>query len=128
MSRHRDPTYRLGRSCSARRSTGNPPTGGAPAGAGVIRDNRAWHGGTPNLSREIRAMPNIEYVPPWHPAEYSRRTMPHELWETLSPHAQRICRLIKAEPGIWPAGAGQMHPLASERKALYKKGKGALPD
>lgn len=101
---------------------------GALAGAGVIRDNRAWHGATPNLSRQIRAMPNIEYVPSWHPAESSRKTMPHETWETLSPHAQRICRLITAEPGIWPAGAGEMHPLASKRKALYKKGKEALPD
>ena len=101
---------------------------GAPAGAGVIRDNRAWHGATPNLSRQIRAMPNIEYVPSWHAAESSRKTMPHEIWETLSPHAQRICRLIKAEPGIWPAGAGEMHPLASKRKALYKKGKEATSD
>ena len=101
---------------------------GAPAGAGVIRDNRAWHGATPNLSRQIRAMPNIEYVPSWHPRESSRKTMPHEIWETLSPHAQRICRLIKAEPGIWPAGAGEMHPLASKRKALYKKGKEATSD
>jgi hypothetical protein len=101
---------------------------GAPAGAGVIRDNRAWHGATPNLSRQIRAMPNIEYVPSWHPAESSRKTMPHEIWETLSPHAQRICRLIKAEPGIWPAGAGEMHPLASGRKALYKKDMEATSD
>ena len=37
---------------------------GAPAGAGVFRDNRAWHGGTPNLSREIRALPNVEYGAP----------------------------------------------------------------
>ena len=96
---------------------------GAPAGAGVIRDNRAWHGATPNLSRQIRAMPNIEYVPPWHPEESSRKTMPHEIWENLSPHARHICRLIKAEPGIWPAGAGEMHPLANMRKALYLKGK-----
>ena len=96
---------------------------GAPAGAGVIRDNRAWHGATPNLSREIRAMPNIEYVPPWDAPEHSRKTMPHEIWETLSPHAQQLCRLIKEAPGVWPAGAGEMHPLANPRKALYKLGK-----
>jgi hypothetical protein len=96
---------------------------GAPAGAGVIRDNRAWHGATPNLGREIRAMPNIEYVPPWDPPEHSRKTMPHEIWETLSAHAQHLCRMIKEDPGVWPAGAGEMHPLANPRKALYKKGK-----
>ncbi|MDH4144586.1 MAG: phytanoyl-CoA dioxygenase family protein, partial [Acidimicrobiia bacterium] len=28
---------------------------GAPAGAGVFRDLRAWHGGTPNVSRQVRA-------------------------------------------------------------------------
>ena len=33
---------------------------GAPAGAGVFRDPRAWHGATPNVCREIRAMPNVE--------------------------------------------------------------------
>ena len=61
-------------------------------------------------------MPNVEYSPPWiaESREYSR-TMPHEIWETLSPHAQRICRLLKTDPGVWPPGAGVMHPLASER-------------
>ena len=42
--------------------------------------------------------------------------MPHEIWETLSPHGQRICRGLKAEPGVWPAGAGVMHPLAGRRQ------------
>ncbi len=91
---------------------------GAPAGAGVIRDNRAWHGGTPNLGREVRAMPNVEYVPPWHPEHLSRQTMPHEIWQSLSPRAKKRCRLIKAPPGVWPAGAGAMHPLAAERRKL----------
>ena len=35
---------------------------GATAGSGVFRDNRAWHGATPNLSKEIRALPNVEYA------------------------------------------------------------------
>ena len=89
---------------------------GAPAGAGVFRDNRAWHGATPNLSREVRAMPNVEYSPGWiaENKEYAK-TMPHEIWKTLSPHAQRICRFLKADPGVWPPGAGIMHPLASKR-------------
>jgi len=89
---------------------------GAPAGSVVFRDTRAWHGGTPNLSRDVRAMPNIEYVAPWMDGFPFMRSMPHEKWSRLSLHAQRICRLIRAEPGVWPAGAGVMHPLASERK------------
>ena len=90
---------------------------GAPAGAGVFRDNRAWHGATPNLSKEVRALPNIEYAPSWHAAEHFQKTMPHEIWQTLSPHAQKITRHIAQEPGVWPEGAGVMHPLAAGRKA-----------
>ncbi len=89
---------------------------GAPAGAGVFRDIRAWHGGTPNLGRDVRAMPNIEYVAPWLENYAFTQCMPYELWSRLSPHAQRTCRLIVCEPGVWPRGAGVMHPLASARK------------
>lgn len=32
------------------------------AGYALIRDQRAWHGGTPNTSTETRYMPNLEYV------------------------------------------------------------------
>ncbi len=94
---------------------------GAPAGAGVFRDNRAWHGGTPNLSREIRALPNVEYGAPWFAGDRRKKTMPHHIWETLSPHAQRIARAIKAEPHEWPVGAGVMHPLKSERSAVARR-------
>ena len=37
----------------------------APAGSVQIRDVRAWHGGTPNLSDEVRAIPNVEFYAPW---------------------------------------------------------------
>mmetsp|Transcript_129738 Transcript_129738/g.361399 ORF Transcript_129738/g.361399 Transcript_129738/m.361399 type:complete len:387 (-) Transcript_129738:97-1257(-) len=87
---------------------------GAPAGAAVIRDGRAWHGATPNVSREVRALPSIEYGPFWT-AGWGEKFMPHEVWEALSPHGQHICRNIKADPGIWPKGAGVSHPLASRR-------------
>ncbi|MBS0469752.1 MAG: phytanoyl-CoA dioxygenase family protein [Proteobacteria bacterium] len=90
---------------------------GAKAGDGVIRDNRAWHGATPNLSREVRAMPNVEYYGPWVEGErYYWKSMPHTIWETLTPHGQKICKRVTAEPGVWPAGAGVMHPIASKRK------------
>ena len=89
---------------------------GAKAGSAVFRDNRAWHGATPNLSRQVRAMPNVEYGAPWlDPAPFTG-AMPHALWETLSPRAQRIARAIKAEPGVWPAGAGVMHPARARRR------------
>ncbi|MBV9044690.1 MAG: phytanoyl-CoA dioxygenase family protein [Alphaproteobacteria bacterium] len=89
---------------------------GAKAGAGVFRDNRAWHGATPNLSKEVRAMPNVEYHAPWvDPGRYWK-SMPHEIWETLTPQGKKICQHIKTAPGVWPPGAGVMHPLAAKRK------------
>ena len=90
---------------------------GAKAGDGVFRDNRAWHGATPNLSREIRAMPNVEYHGPWVPLDRFWKSMPHEIWETLSPHAQAVSRNVKTDPGVWPPGAGVMHPIADKRAA-----------
>ena len=90
---------------------------GAPAGAAIIRDTRAWHGGTPNLGREIRAMPNVEYMAPWYQDPNFQPAMPYEIWQGLSPHAQRISMLTRFPPGVWPSGAGVMHPLASERRA-----------
>jgi ectoine hydroxylase-related dioxygenase (phytanoyl-CoA dioxygenase family) len=89
---------------------------GAKAGAGVFRDNRAWHGATPNLSREIRAMPNVEYAGPWIDESTLIKSMPHDIWETLSPHGRHIARGVKTAPGVWPAGAGVMHPLSAKRQ------------
>ncbi len=89
---------------------------GAPAGAGVFRDLRAWHGGTPNVSREVRAMPNVEFAAPWVEGPLFAPCMPHEIWTTLSPHAQRVSLRVKTEPGVWPAGAGVMHPSRTRRQ------------
>jgi hypothetical protein len=60
-------------------------------------------------------MPNVEYAAPWEDVAAFREVMPHEIWQALSPHAQAICRRIRAAPGVWPAGAGVMHPLAGKR-------------
>jgi len=70
----------------------------AEAASVVIRDIRAWHGGTPNLSNEVRAIPNIEYYAPWfrEPMEIS---MPSDIYDTLSEHGQKICRYIVAAKG-----------------------------
>ncbi len=97
---------------------------GATAGSCVIRDNRAWHGATPNLSREVRALPNIEYVSDWFPQRAIVRNMPYEVWQNLpTEHAKTIAKDVCAEPGVWPAGAGVMHPTASARKEAYQADK-----
>lgn len=93
---------------------------GVPAGAGIFRDTRAWHGATPNLSREIRALPSIEYAAPWRTNETFQKSMPYTLWEDLSDHAQSICRKIVQKPGVWPHGAGFTHPLAAARQQAFQ--------
>jgi hypothetical protein len=67
-----------------------------PAGAVQIRDVRAWHGGTPNLSDHVRAIPNIEVYAPW----FREPTIPgitYDDWQTLSDHARRITRHLVAD-------------------------------
>ncbi len=70
----------------------------APAGSVLIRDTRAWHGGTPNLSDKVRAIPNVEYHAPWY-REPMGRSMPREIYESLSKHGQYIARYVVAESG-----------------------------
>jgi hypothetical protein len=94
---------------------------GAPAGAGVFRDPRGWHGATPNVSREIRAMPNVEYAASWCDASEFKVSMPHEIWAGLGDHARAISARIRTAPGEWPAGAGVMHPLAAARAAAKRE-------
>jgi ectoine hydroxylase-related dioxygenase (phytanoyl-CoA dioxygenase family) len=67
-----------------------------PAGSVLIRDIRAWHGGTPNLSNEVRAIPNVEYWAPWY-REPAPICMPRSIFETLTEHGRRLCRYIAAD-------------------------------
>jgi len=89
-----------------------------PAGSAIIRDARCWHGGTPNLSREVRAMPNVEFMAPWFRSEALIRSMDHDMWRTLSPHAQRLSRYIVAGRGDAIPGAGVNHPRRAERDRI----------
>jgi ectoine hydroxylase-related dioxygenase (phytanoyl-CoA dioxygenase family) len=63
----------------------------APAGSIQIRDVRAWHGGTPNLSDDLRAIPNLEFYAPW----FREPIVPGITYadhKNLSAHAQRVTR------------------------------------
>ena len=64
----------------------------APAGAIQIRDVRAWHGGTPNLSDELRAIPNLEFYAPWF-REPMIPGITYADHKKLSEHAQDLTRL-----------------------------------
>jgi ectoine hydroxylase-related dioxygenase (phytanoyl-CoA dioxygenase family) len=68
----------------------------APAGAVQIRDVRAWHGGTPNLSDSVRAIPNVEYYAPWF-REPMVPGISRTDWSTLSDRARRLTRFVVAD-------------------------------
>jgi hypothetical protein len=91
-----------------------------PIGTAIFRDNRAWHGGTPNLSDHVRSLPNIEYYAPWFRSEGVNRCMPFEQWDQLSEHGKRICRYVVCDPGEPVIGAGFTQPRASDREAFIR--------
>ncbi len=76
----------------------------APAGSIQIRDVRAWHGGTPNLSEDVRAIPNVEFYAPW----FREPTIPGISFDDhrrLSDHARHITRhLVQDSSEALPSG------------------------
>ena len=68
----------------------------APAGAIMVRDVRAWHGGTPNVSDAIRSIPNLEFYAPWF-REPIVPGITYEDYRKLSEHAQRLVRHCVAD-------------------------------
>jgi ectoine hydroxylase-related dioxygenase (phytanoyl-CoA dioxygenase family) len=68
----------------------------APAGAIMVRDVRAWHGGTPNVSDAIRSIPNLEFYAPWF-REPIVPGITYADYRKLSEHAQRIVRHCVAD-------------------------------
>jgi len=67
---------------------------GAKAGSVCIRDVRAWHGGTPNVSDYVRVIPNAEFYAPWF-REPLTECMPEEIYNGLSKAGKEACRYIK---------------------------------
>eukprot|EP01051_Picozoa_sp_SAG22_P018493 SAG22_NODE_3129_length_1915_cov_1.469714_3_plen_321_part_00 len=92
-------------------STVNP----VPAGSCCIRDQRAWHGGTPNLSTEVRAIPHFGAVlAPWYQVDY-KQTLPRHIYDRLTEAGQRACRHIVCDEGVepkieWSMGAKPKEP------------------
>lgn len=66
----------------------------APAGSAIIRDVRCWHGGTANNSASPRPMTSVGYYAPWFRAREAQ-VLPLDLYQTLSPRAQKLCRLLR---------------------------------
>jgi len=77
-----------------------------PAGSALIRDLRAWHGGTPNLSTAHRPMPNAEFTAKHmfdsavdETGSYFTKSMPHEIWKGLSDRGKELTKNIVADQG-----------------------------
>jgi ectoine hydroxylase-related dioxygenase (phytanoyl-CoA dioxygenase family) len=71
----------------------------APAGAIMVRDVRAWHGGTPNVSDAMRAIPNLEFYAPW----FHEPIVPGINWhdhQRLSERAQYLTRFCVADSSV----------------------------
>lgn len=68
----------------------------APAGAILVRDVRAWHGGTPNISDAVRSIPNLEFYAPWF-REPIVNGISYADFKTLSEPAQRLARFCVAD-------------------------------
>ena len=64
-----------------------------PAGSVVIRDLRAWHGGTPNVTQEMRAIPNAIFLAPWF-HENQTPSMPRHMFDMLSEHGRHVCQYV----------------------------------
>ncbi|MCP5029682.1 MAG: phytanoyl-CoA dioxygenase family protein [Actinomycetia bacterium] len=73
----------------------------APAGTVLLRDPRAWRGGTPNLSTEVRCIPNAEFYAPWF-YEPTPVSMPKAIYQSLSDHGRHICRYLVSARGENP--------------------------
>jgi hypothetical protein len=68
----------------------------APAGAIMVRDVRAWHGGTPNVADAVRSIPNLEFYAPWF-REPIVPGITYGDYRKLSERAQRIVQHCVAD-------------------------------
>ena len=67
-----------------------------PAGSIMLRDTRAWHGGTPNVSDATRSIPNLEFYAPWF-REPLVPGISYADFRRLSERAQRLVRFCVAD-------------------------------
>ena len=81
-------------------------------GTAIFRDIRAWHGGTPNISRDVRAMRILTVFRSEGIIDACRTR------NGKSCHAQRISRYVTCDKGEEVIGAGFMNPRRRKREAF----------
>ena len=62
----------------------------------MIRDVRAWHAGTPNVSNAVRSIPNLEFYAPWFREPIVPGITYHD-YKKLSERAQHLVRFCVAD-------------------------------
>lgn len=67
-----------------------------PAGSIMIRDTRAWHGGTPNVTDQSRSIPNLEFYAPWF-REPIVPGISYQDYKKLPKRAQELARFCVAD-------------------------------
>ena len=86
--------------------------GRLPAGSVVVRDPRAWHAGTVNVTAdELRPLPNVEYAPAWN-AGWCAPSMPPHVHASLDAEGRRLCARASSTGATGPT-AGARSTLAS---------------
>jgi len=76
-----------------------------PCGAAIIRDVRVLHGGTPNCTDKNRYLPSVEFASASFRATNRsdkfplKRSLPHELFQKLSPSCQELCEELVVPEG-----------------------------
>jgi len=82
-----------------------------PAGCAILRDNRTWHGGTPNIASEARFLPNCEFAASWwcqgsssseHRNQWVRapQVMPRQVHRELSARGQSLCKYVVTDSPV----------------------------
>ena len=68
----------------------------APSKSAIFRDVRCWHGGTANMSRDVRIMTSVGYYAPWFRRPGRDGEMPRAIYDSLSERGKELCRSIVA--------------------------------
>lgn len=100
-----------------------------PAGTAIVRDLRAWHGGTPNGSFRTRYLPNAEFVSAaWASIvcgsgqllDPCRSVLPKTLHDDLSPHARAISAGMVEPSGVLHASVATGEWLVPDFPEMYR--------
>ena len=80
------------------------------------------------MSNNVRAIPQSQFVPAWYRVRFTK-TLPHELYTSLSAHGQKVCREIVASTNGPPVPAAtyfRFPPEAENELIHHGQGQGGI--